>query len=62
MRNVIRTVIDKCMQQVEIMIKGLGLGKYEALSSIPKSLILLKIIRDVTPMPHNGCEALKKDV
>lgn len=48
------------MQRAEVMIKGPGLGRDAALRAIRRSGILLNFIRDVTPMPHNGCRSPKK--
>nr|YP_010312915.1 ribosomal protein S11 [Nyctocalos pinnatum] len=59
-RNAIRTVVDQGMQRAAVMIKGPGLGRDAALQTIYKSGILLTFIRDVTPMPHNGCRPPKK--
>nr|YP_010158206.1 ribosomal protein S11 [Cyrtophyllum fragrans]QRG30300.1 ribosomal protein S11 [Cyrtophyllum fragrans] len=58
--NAIRTVVDQGMQRAEVMIKGPGLGRDAALRAIRRSGILLTFIRDVTPMPHNGCRPHKK--
>nr|YP_010719023.1 ribosomal protein S11 [Beccarinda tonkinensis]WDR39399.1 ribosomal protein S11 [Beccarinda tonkinensis] len=58
--NVIRTVIDQGMQRAEVVIKGPGLGRDAALRAICRSGILLTFVRDVTPMPHNGCRSPKK--
>ncbi|XP_048226853.1 30S ribosomal protein S11, chloroplastic-like [Ricinus communis] len=58
--NAIRTVVDQGMQQAEVMIKGPGLGRDTALRAIRRSGILLSFVRDVTPMPHNGCRPPKK--
>jgi small subunit ribosomal protein S11 len=58
--NVIRTVVDQGMQRAEVMIKGPGLGRDAALRTIRRSGILLNFVRDVTPMPHNGCRPPKK--
>nr|QRC77568.1 ribosomal protein S11 [Iris rossii] len=58
--NAIRTVVDQGMHRAEIMIKGPGLGRDAALRAIRRSGILLSFIRDVTPMPHNGCRPPKK--
>ena len=52
--------IDQGMQRAEVMIKGPGLGRDAALRAIRRSGILLRFIRDVTPMPHNGCRSPKK--
>nr|YP_009450265.1 ribosomal protein S11 [Burmannia nepalensis]AOV93998.1 ribosomal protein S11 [Burmannia nepalensis] len=56
----IRTVIKKGLQKAEVMIKGPGLGRDAALRAIRRSGILFNFIRDVTPMPHNGCRPPKK--
>nr|AMP18862.1 ribosomal protein S11 [Rhamnus purpurea] len=58
--NAIRTVVDQGMQRAEVMIKGPGLGRDAALRAIRRSGILLSFIRDVTPMPHNGCRPSEK--
>nr|WPX85737.1 ribosomal protein S11 [Aegle marmelos]BEV74670.1 ribosomal protein S11 [Aegle marmelos] len=58
--NAIRTVADQGMQRAEVMIKGPGLGRDAALRAIRRSGILLNFVRDVTPMPHNGCRPPKK--
>nr|YP_010044937.1 ribosomal protein S11 [Dianyuea turbinata]QPF96152.1 ribosomal protein S11 [Dianyuea turbinata] len=58
--NAIRTVVDQGMQRAEVVIKGPGLGRDAALRAIRRSGILLSFVRDVTPMPHNGCRPPKK--
>ncbi|KAI3881681.1 hypothetical protein MKX03_016701 [Papaver bracteatum] len=58
--NAIRTVVDQGMQRAEVMIKGPGLGRDAALRAIRRNGILLSFVRDVTPMPHNGCRPPKK--
>ncbi|KAL8251738.1 hypothetical protein R6Q59_035431 [Mikania micrantha] len=57
--NAIRAVVDQGMQRAEVMIKGPGLGRDASLRAIRRSGILT-FVRDVTPMPHNGCRSLKK--
>lgn len=59
-RNAIRTVVDQGMQRAGVMIKGPGLGRDAALRAIRRSSILLTFVRDVTPLPHNGCRPPKK--
>nr|YP_009048607.1 30S ribosomal protein S11 [Paris verticillata]YP_009343896.1 30S ribosomal protein S11 [Paris quadrifolia]YP_009736740.1 30S ribosomal protein S11 [Paris incompleta]YP_009736994.1 30S ribosomal protein S11 [Paris bashanensis]AHX80483.1 30S ribosomal protein S11 [Paris verticillata]APS88220.1 30S ribosomal protein S11 [Paris quadrifolia]QEL51707.1 30S ribosomal protein S11 [Paris verticillata]QHV39121.1 30S ribosomal protein S11 [Paris incompleta]QHV39805.1 30S ribosomal protein S11 [Pari len=56
----ILTVVDQGMQRAEVMVKGPGLGRDAALRAIRRSGILLSFVRDVTPMPHNGCRPPKK--
>nr|YP_009762745.1 ribosomal protein S11 [Wolffia brasiliensis]QIQ59765.1 ribosomal protein S11 [Wolffia brasiliensis] len=58
--NAIRNVVDQGMQRAEVMIKGPGPGRDAALRAIRRSGILLSFVRDVTPMPHNGCRPPKK--
>nr|YP_010129965.1 ribosomal protein S11 [Amorphophallus titanum]QKJ80302.1 ribosomal protein S11 [Amorphophallus titanum] len=58
--NAIRTVVGQGMQRAEVMIKGPGPGRDAALRAIRRSGILLSFVRDVTPMPHNGCRPPKK--
>nr|YP_009569305.1 ribosomal protein S11 [Ceratostigma willmottianum]YP_010689889.1 ribosomal protein S11 [Ceratostigma plumbaginoides]YP_010689971.1 ribosomal protein S11 [Ceratostigma griffithii]YP_010690053.1 ribosomal protein S11 [Ceratostigma minus]QBC67145.1 ribosomal protein S11 [Ceratostigma willmottianum]WBR75598.1 ribosomal protein S11 [Ceratostigma plumbaginoides]WBR75680.1 ribosomal protein S11 [Ceratostigma plumbaginoides]WBR75762.1 ribosomal protein S11 [Ceratostigma griffithii]WBR75844.1 rib len=48
------------MQRAEVRIKGPGLGRDGALRAIRRSGIRFRFIRDVTPMPHNGCRPPKK--
>lgn len=58
--NVIRTLMDRGIGRVEVMISGPGRGRDTALRTIRRSGILLSFVRDVTPMPHNGCRPPKK--
>jgi small subunit ribosomal protein S11 len=58
--NVIHTLMDRGMERVEVMISGPGRGRDTALRTIRRSGILLSFVRDVTPMPHNGCRPPKK--
>lgn len=59
--NVIRALMDRGMERVEVMISGPGRGRDTALRTIRRSGILLSFVRDVTPMPHNGCRPPKKE-
>nr|YP_010361213.1 ribosomal protein S11 [Cratoxylum sumatranum]YP_010361296.1 ribosomal protein S11 [Cratoxylum pruniflorum]YP_010361378.1 ribosomal protein S11 [Cratoxylum maingayi]YP_010361461.1 ribosomal protein S11 [Cratoxylum arborescens]YP_010361544.1 ribosomal protein S11 [Cratoxylum formosum]QJI81255.1 ribosomal protein S11 [Cratoxylum cochinchinense]UIF92031.1 ribosomal protein S11 [Cratoxylum cochinchinense]UNQ86773.1 ribosomal protein S11 [Cratoxylum sumatranum]UNQ86856.1 ribosomal protein S11 len=54
-RDAIRTVVDQGMQRADVRIKGPGRGRDAALRVIRRSGILLNFVRDVTPIPHNGC-------
>nr|YP_010621298.1 ribosomal protein S11 [Cuscuta europaea]WBF90844.1 ribosomal protein S11 [Cuscuta europaea] len=58
--NALRKVVNRGMLRAEVFIKGPGLGRDAALRAIHRSGILLTFIRDVTPMPHNGCRPPKK--
>uniref|UniRef100_UPI0030013E6D ribosomal protein S11 n=1 Tax=Amorphophallus tonkinensis TaxID=1720486 RepID=UPI0030013E6D len=58
--DAIHTVVRQGMQRAEVMIKGPGPGRDAALRAIRRSGILLNFVRDITPMPHNGCRPPKK--
>nr|YP_009668591.1 ribosomal protein S11 [Haplomitrium blumei]QCW59366.1 ribosomal protein S11 [Haplomitrium blumei] len=58
--NAIRALIDQGMKQAEVMIDGPGPGRDTALRAIRRSGTILTFVRDVTPMPHNGCRPPKK--
>nr|YP_009389886.1 ribosomal protein S11 [Caragana kozlowii]APL97327.1 ribosomal protein S11 [Caragana kozlowii]AVP25246.1 ribosomal protein S11 [Caragana kozlowii] len=58
--NAIRTVADQGMRRAEVILKGAGLGRDAALRAIRRSGIRVRFIRDVSPMPHNGCRPPKK--
>nr|AYP33286.1 ribosomal protein S11 [Goeppertia roseopicta] len=59
-RRAIRAVQRRGMRRAEVMLKGPGLGRDAALRTIRRSGILLSFVRDVTPIPHNGCRPPKK--
>nr|YP_010444900.1 ribosomal protein S11 [Schizaea poeppigiana]UTJ90419.1 ribosomal protein S11 [Schizaea poeppigiana] len=58
--NAIRPSIDRGMKQAEVMMSGPGPGRDAALRAIRRSGVILSLVRDVTPMPHNGCRPPKK--
>lgn len=51
----IRTLIDRGVERAEVVITGPGPGRDAALGALCGSGIVLALVRDVTPMPHNGC-------
>ena len=51
---------DFGIQEVEIFVKGPGAGRDSAIRAISNSGIKVKSIRDVTPVPHNGCRPPKR--
>ena len=48
------------MKEVEIRVKGPGSGRESAIRAIQAEGLTVTSIKDVTPMPHNGCRARKK--
>lgn len=51
---------DAGMRSVSILVKGPGAGRESAIRAIQKSGIRITGIRDVTPIPHNGCKPPKR--
>nr|QWW92223.1 ribosomal protein S11 [Acrolejeunea sandvicensis] len=58
--NATRLLIDQGLKQAEVMISGPGPGRDTALRAIRRSGVTLSFVRDVTPMPHNGCRPPRK--
>ncbi|MBF0279611.1 MAG: 30S ribosomal protein S11 [SAR324 cluster bacterium] len=55
-----RKAKDFGMKEVEVYIKGPGAGRESALRAIASEGINVTSIRDVTPIPHNGCRPPKQ--
>ncbi len=48
------------MKEVEVDLKGPGAGRESAVRGLQSSGLVITAIRDVTPVPHNGCRARKR--
>ncbi|MFO1489671.1 MAG: 30S ribosomal protein S11 [Kiritimatiellia bacterium] len=55
-----RAAMGHGLQEVEVRIQGPGSGRESAVRGIQSSGIAVSCIRDVTPIPHNGCRARKR--
>jgi small subunit ribosomal protein S11 len=55
-----RRAIEHGVREVEVLIKGPGAGREAAIRSLQAAGINVTSIRDVTPIPHNGCRPPKK--
>ena len=51
---------DSGMRSVEVRVKGPGSGRESAIRAIQSAGIDVRLIRDVTPIPHNGCRPPKR--
>nr|YP_010933413.1 ribosomal protein S11 [Streptosarcina arenaria]WKT08863.1 ribosomal protein S11 [Streptosarcina arenaria] len=58
--SAIRRSMDQGLRQAEIMMSGPGPGRDMALRAIKTSGLGVSLVRDVTPVPHNGCRPPKK--
>jgi small subunit ribosomal protein S11 len=48
------------LRKVEVFVKGPGAGRESAIRTIQNSGIEVTTIKDITPLPHNGCRPPKK--
>ena len=55
-----RQSMDQGMRHVEIMVTGPGSGRETAICAIQATGLGITLIRDITPVPHNGCRPPKK--
>ncbi|MFA7159574.1 MAG: 30S ribosomal protein S11 [Kiritimatiellia bacterium] len=55
-----RLVAPYRMQEVEVRVQGPGAGRESAIRAFQAAGMLVTVIKDVTPMPHNGCRARKR--
>ncbi|MGE7776751.1 30S ribosomal protein S11 [Chitinophaga sp. NPDC101104] len=55
-----KTAIDAGLKRADVFVKGPGAGRESAIRAIANSGIEVTLIKDVTPLPHNGCRPPKK--
>ena len=55
-----KKAVDHGMRQVSVMVTGPGAGRESALRALQSSGLKITVIRDVTPIPHNGCRPSKR--
>jgi small subunit ribosomal protein S11 len=55
-----KEAIDAGLRKVEIWVKGPGSGREAAVRSISAAGLEITLIKDVTPIPHNGCRPPKR--
>jgi len=58
--NAARKARDFGVRELEVFIKGPGSGRESAIRSLQGAGLMIRAIRDVTPIPHNGCRAPKR--
>ena len=51
---------DAGVKRVDVFVKGPGAGRESAIRALAQSGIEVAMIKDVTPLPHNGCRPPKK--
>lgn len=55
-----KKAMEHGMRQVEVYVKGPGTGRESAIRSIQAAGLEVVAIKDVTPIPHNGCRPPKR--
>lgn len=55
-----RRAMDQGMRQIEVMVSGPGAGRETAIRALQGVGLEITLIRDVTPIPHNGCRPPKR--
>ena len=55
-----RRAMEHGMRRIEVCVRGPGSGRETAIRSLQAVGLEVNIIRDVTPIPHNGCRAPKR--
>ncbi len=58
--NAAKEAFDMGLRKVDVLIKGPGSGREAAVRALQTAGIEVLTIRDITPMPHNGCRPPKK--
>ncbi|OPX84402.1 MAG: 30S ribosomal protein S11 [Pelotomaculum sp. PtaB.Bin104] len=58
--NAAREAMEHGLKIVEVMVKGPGAGREAAIRSLQAAGLEVNLIKDVTPIPHNGCRPPKR--
>ena len=57
---VAKKAIDQGMKEIDVLVKGPGSGRETAIRSLQAVGLKVNMIKDVTPIPHNGCRPPKQ--
>lgn len=55
-----KAAMEHGLKQVEVFVKGPGAGREAAIRSLQATGLEVNLIKDVTPIPHNGCRPPKR--
>ncbi|MBX6722225.1 MAG: 30S ribosomal protein S11 [Dactylosporangium sp.] len=55
-----RRAMENGMREVEVYVKGPGSGREAAIRALQAAGLEVSVIKDVTPIPHNGCRPPKR--
>ncbi|HEO63918.1 MAG TPA: 30S ribosomal protein S11, partial [Candidatus Omnitrophica bacterium] len=55
-----KRAVESGMKEVTVYVKGPGAGRETAIRSLQSAGLNIRVIKDVTPIPHNGCRPPKR--
>ena len=55
-----KKAIEHGMKNIEVVVKGPGNGRESAIRALNSTGLIISIIKDITPIPHNGCRPSKR--
>ncbi|MBI2174687.1 MAG: 30S ribosomal protein S11 [Candidatus Omnitrophica bacterium] len=58
--NAAKKALEMGLKEVEVFVKGPGQGRESAIRSLSQAGLTITAIKDVTPIPHNGCRPPKR--
>lgn len=58
--SAVKEAVELGLQKVEVLVKGPGSGREAAVRSLQAAGLIITAIKDVTPIPHNGCRPPKR--
>ncbi len=59
-QDALKQAMEQGMRTAEVRVKGPGVGREAALRALQTEGFTVSVIRDVTPIPHNGCRPPKR--
>lgn len=57
---VARQALDRGVKEVDVYVKGPGPGRETAIRTLQSAGLVINVIKDVTPIPHDGCRPRKR--
>lgn len=55
-----KKAMEHGVKEVEVFVKGPGAGRESAIRALQAAGLIISLIKDVTPIPHNGCRPPKR--
>jgi small subunit ribosomal protein S11 len=55
-----KNAMEQGMKEIDVLIKGPGSGRESAIRALQTAGLIIRSIKDITPIPHNGCRPPKR--